>query len=281
MSTSSLSPLLSDPGKRRRIRLPSQRSVLVLTISSVALITVLFALRQSLPERASNLIQEKAPLFYMPRGVEYKSNTKLPLHINIPQNGNMVDYTLIESPIVSKDMLDEVVNSTGDNGTNASAPIGPAPVPLKCNLDGVTLDGNEKVQIDIRAEAVKVFAMWDKCQRAADYVVPNKGTFSKNASRKLLTQSIVRLTTWDYPSSPNATEVCGGPSFPCPTLPECEDMAAKVLCKHLSKCTNPVCGSFYADPMVERICGVCTMASGAVTSSCWSSFYSLWHCMFS
>ncbi len=179
-------------------------------------------------------------------------------------------------------MLDEVVNGTDTNATNASTPVTApvTPAVLKCNLNGVTVDGNEMVQIDIKAEAAKVFAMWDKCARAADYVVPNKGNFPGNASRKLLTQSIVTPTTWDYPTAPNATEVCGGPSFPCPTLSECEDKAAKVLCHHLSKCTNPVCGSFYADPSVERICGICTMAAGAVASSCWSSFYSLWHCTF-
>ncbi len=187
----------------------------------------------------------------------------------------MVDYTLVESPMADQDMLDEVLNGTDGNSTIESTPV-----VLKCNLNGVTVDGDEMAQIDIKAEAAKVFSMWDKCVRAADYVAPNKGTFPRNASRRLLTQSIITPTTWDYPTSPNATEVCGGPSFPCPTLSECEDMASEVLCKHLSKCTNPVCGSFYVDPMVERICGVCTMAAGAVRSGCWSSFYNLWHCIF-
>ena len=214
------------------------------------------------------------PLYYKPQNNIYRSNSMLPVHIEIPENGAKVDYTLVESP-TDQYMLDELENGTDANATNASS----TPLVFKCNLNGVTVDGDEMAQIDIKAEAAKVFTMWDRCARAADYVAPNKGTLPGNA-RRLLTQSIVTPTTWDYPTAPNATEVCGGPAFPCPTLSECEDRAAKVLCHHLSKCTNPVCGTFYVDPEIERICGVCTMASGAVTRSCWSSVYSLWHCMF-
>ncbi len=37
--------------------------------------------------------------------------------------------------------------------------------------------------------------------------------------------------------------------------------ASKKLCEKLAKCKDPVCSSYYNDPDVERICGICTMAA--------------------
>jgi hypothetical protein len=268
-----LSPLRGTPRNGSAFQSSSRTRLALVSACALALLATLgfvsqgahLAVWTSLIQR-SNL---KAPLLYIPRSA-LKANA-LPLHIEVPLDGDDVDYTLVESPITSLHnfMLDEIL-SNATNATNGST--------FKCTLEGVTIDGNEQAQINIRKEAAKAFAMWDKCQYAEDYKQPNRGNFNIS-SRRLLTQDILKPQPWTYPSAPNATEVCGDPSFPCPGLAECEALAAKVVCKYLSKCTNPVCSSFYTEPDIERICGICTMASSAVTRSCWSSFHDLLHCM--
>ena len=93
--------------------------------------------------------RSSAPLFYIPRST-IKSKA-MPLHIEVPLEGHDVDYTLVESPITSLHnfMLDEIL-SNSTNSTNAT---------FKCTLEGVTVDGNEQAQINIKKEAAKALAM--------------------------------------------------------------------------------------------------------------------------
>lgn len=41
----------------------------------------------------------------------------------------------------------------------------------------------------------------------------------------------------------------------------CQTAASGDLCTKLAQCKDQVCSSYYNDPDVERICGVCTMAA--------------------
>jgi len=46
------------------------------------------------------------------------------------------------------------------------------------------------------------------------------------------------------------------------SLRDCEIDASKDVCTKLASCKDPVCTSYYNEPEIERICGICTMAAG-------------------
>ena len=267
------SPLLFAAGLRRTERARPLRNKFL--ISVISLLGILCLLRDDLGLWSHSSVQLKEidpPLYFVPRS-KFGKNSRFPVHIEVPENGHNVEYTLIERSIASGSMLEAGANQSG----NATY------VPVKCNLKGITDNGNVDVQIDIKAEAIKVFKLWDRCKAAPDYKVPNGGNFKAPGSRRLLTQSIVLPQEWDYPvKGQNVTpgiRICGSPSFPCPKISECEATSTKLLCSHLEKCSNPVCSSYYIEPEVERICGICTMAAPANTVSCWSSLHALFKCM--
>ena len=278
--------LLGRQGRDEQETGNSRRFRILLIVSLFALIAGLGVVSHS--NTVVTLQQSRsAPLYLRPRSTSVSKS--LPLHIQVPLDGMKVDYTLVESPLNSHNMLEEEESEEAESGKgedsaqsdekspNSSAATSVTVQPLKCNLRGITVDGNEEAQIDIKAEALKAFAMWDKCKLAPDYKEANKGNF--NASRRLLTYDLIQPQTWNYPSAPNATDKCGGPSFPCPNVGECEELAAKQICKYLARCTNPVCSSYYVDVDVQRLCGICTMAAPAVNRGCWSSFHNMLRCI--
>jgi hypothetical protein len=189
--------------------------------------------------------------------------------------GEKNDYTLVEQADDSEENTNADLMD-GSNSSLANQTIPQTYEPSKCVVNSETENGYEKVVIDIKAEAIKVFQLWDKCKYANDYKEPN------NSSRKLLSQSIIRPQRWNYPTAPNVSDteqVCGGPTFPCPQLSECEELAARVLCNKLARCTDPVCSSFYTEIEIERICGICSMSWWSRTLSCFGPPFKMLKCM--
>ena len=60
----------------------------------------------------------------------------------------------------------------------------------------------------------------------------------------------------DNATTANATAAPSGPS-----LSECEIQAVGQACAKISSCANPVCSSYYNEPEIEALCGMCGMAA--------------------
>ena len=166
-----------------------------------------------------------------------------------------------------------------DNATNATSTGGAAGgAKFVCTLD------------NIKALSTKVQAEWDKCTAADDYVVPNKdakrrllgwvwdpeGNEPKTAvpshypryyKMQLKEQDrqharMMHLRMQEASSmlaenatDANATNATGGKT----KLAECEAKALGDACTNIAGCADPVCQSYYNDPAVEALCGMCVM----------------------
>ena len=149
---------------------------------------------------------------------------------------------------------------------------------------------------NIKALSAKVQSEWDKCKAADDYVEPNK-----DARRRLLgwvwepdqepktampqhppTYYKLRLSEADRRKSrvmhraamldeqmldaaaDNATNATNATATGSEKnlLADCEHKALGSACESIASCANPVCESYYNDPEVEALCGMCTMGAG-------------------
>jgi len=139
--------------------------------------------------------------------------------------------------------LNATGNATGGNATGAA----PAFSCAKPNLIKVS---------------AKVQTAWTACQLASsDYKEPNK-----DAKRRLMGW------VWEGPNPPpgatvlaNATNATAAApaSAAKPSLSDCQKKALGDTCVELAKCGDPVCTSYYNEPEIEALCGMCTMGAGS------------------
>ena len=131
------------------------------------------------------------------------------------------------------------------------------------NASAAAADAFSCSKTSLVALSAAVQLKWTACQAAAtDYQEPNKG-----AKRRLLGW------VWEGPGAPtsmldaNATNATAAAAPAGPKLAECEAAAlggTNNVCASLAKCGNPVCTSYYNEPAIEALCGMCTMGAGSM-----------------
>lgn len=123
---------------------------------------------------------------------------------------------------------------------------------MKCTVDG------------LKAAAGTAFGLWDLCVTAPDYKAPNA-----DAKRRLLSEGSQETESlkWVWSASQGESSV---PTYPHPpssmmlaakfsSLSECQTQALKSVCPKITACSSPVCKSYYAEPEIQRLCGICQM----------------------
>jgi len=149
---------------------------------------------------------------------------------------------------------------------------------------------------NIKALSAKVQSEWDKCKAADDYVEPNKdarrrllgwvwepdqepktampqhpptyyklrlGEADRRKSRvmhraAMLDEQMLDAAADNATNATNATATGSEKNL----LADCEHKALGPACEWIASCANPVCESYYNDPEVEALCGMCTMGAG-------------------
>lgn len=154
-------------------------------------------------------------------------------------------------------LITSLANATGAAGNaTAAAPAVPAFV---CSKD------------NIKALSTAVQTKWTACEKAAtDYKEPNKG-----AKRRLLGW------VWEGPGNPtmlaNATAPAGNATPAAAAGPTLSDCMKKAIgedkdnaCVKVSTCKDPVCSSYYNEPEIEALCGMCTMGVSSGLFGCFA-----------
>lgn len=259
MALVSSQPLLNGPGRRGTSRrLVAGAIAAVCAVAALALIATAVghfkgdARRSSMLQRTASAVAVPAkaqaladevpmmaqPVYYVPLssapgagGVPVKKEA-------LAQPRPVIYYYVPESSIQN---LAE--NATA--ATNATAAVQAKPE-FKCTAAHLVEVSNE------------VMPKWDKCKESSDYVVPNK-----DAKRRLMGW------VWEGNGDPNlpmpmmlanGTNASAGAAAPKgEKLADCEAKALGDTCVKLEGCANPVCSSYYNEPEIERLCGVCTM----------------------
>jgi len=182
----------------------------------------------------------------------------------------------------------QILNETG----NETAGAGDA-------ADGADAASFVCTLANIQALSAEVQGKWDKCKDNKNYEEPNKGAARRlmgwvwepetkgemrtavpahlpshyrlkldegtraNARsqyhQSLQMQSLEDNSTAANGTAGNATADAGGGTDE-PSMDECEKTAAEKACADIAACENPVCESYYNEPDVEALCGMCTMS---------------------
>eukprot|EP00960_Hanusia_phi_P044375 756605-Hanusia_phi.AAC.6 len=87
--------------------------------------------------------------------------------------------------------------------------------------------------------------------------------YHKITSMRAKTQHRAAALHRSFPSlaAGNATNASTAAAPSGPTLSECEIKAVGEACAKISSCANPVCSSYYNEPEIEALCGMCGMAA--------------------
>ena len=231
--------------------------------------------RGMVPMQAVGQREGEEPVYYIPmKQVMSKSAKQSPILAAKPQP--VVYYYIPEAKMQTGVHHQMLANET--DGTATADGNGSAVVEFVCTVD------------NIKALSATVQTAWDVCKDHKDYVAPNAEAVRR---RRLLgwvwePQSGEAQTAAPkhYPSfyrnqmlandtEANGTDAAGGSG---PSFDECQQAAAKDACASIASCKNPVCDSYYNEPEIEALCGICTMAPvGCFAHSAEVSFLFAFH----
>eukprot|EP00292_Cryptomonas_paramecium_P008659 CAMPEP_0113706312 /NCGR_PEP_ID=MMETSP0038_2-20120614/27647_1 /TAXON_ID=2898 /ORGANISM="Cryptomonas paramecium" /LENGTH=278 /DNA_ID=CAMNT_0000631475 /DNA_START=1 /DNA_END=835 /DNA_ORIENTATION=- /assembly_acc=CAM_ASM_000170 len=215
----------------------------------------------------SGLVSSTVRYFYVPSAAV--RHQKLPFRLTPPKANRKrnVGHALMFAHLTSLEG-----NGTATNGTNGTAKF-------SCKLP------------DLKTEASKVYATWNKCVTRKGYKKPNadaKRRYSVvlwllvlrtyNWHRLLsLEEGHTHSLDWGWIQAKSSKDFSGlGLSSQMleeakedPGVVDCEVKAASSVCSGMAKCKEPVCTSYYVDEDVQRLCGICLMMYGQ--SSCFAA----------
>lgn len=247
------SPLLPAPGGKAgafRTRTALVVAAVAAVGAAAAIAVIVSGLRT--PDFRSTLLGSAAagavaePVYYVPLKAVPAGAAQTQLGMKQP----VVYYYVPEKAAGSlkqASLMSSLANATAGANATAAAPAVPAFVCTKAN---------------IMALSAAVQTKWTACQKSVtDYEEPNKG-----AARRLLGW------VWEGPGQPtmlaNATGATAAANATAaapagPKLADCETKAlgedAENACVKIASCKDPVCSSYYNEPEIEALCGMCTM----------------------
>jgi hypothetical protein len=247
------SPLLSPPPAGRKAPMRKRIAVAVAAVAALAAVaTIAGAARQwQLNERRAMLVQAQIasasaqevpvmaqPVYYVPLSAAQGAGGAPVSKQALAQPRPVVYYYVPESSLKTPHSTVQLAdNATAPAAGGANATAAPAVPAFSCTKK------------NIMDTAKKVLPLWAECTKASDYKEPNK-----DAKRRLLGWSFSELADNATAAPAGGANASGGN-----TLADCEGKALGKTCSDISGCPNPVCTSYYNEPEIEALCGVCTM----------------------